>query len=86
MKQSTQAGDSIRELADSISQGAQAAVQIAASSQEQLIAIEQVVTALESINLVSNQNLAGSKQLNVSAQNLKELGITLKELISQYQM
>lgn len=84
--QSTEAGDSIRQLADSINEAAQAAIQIAASSQQQMVGMDQVVQAMDNINLASTQNVAGTKQVEVAAQNLHELGSRLKQTAEQFRV
>jgi methyl-accepting chemotaxis protein len=81
VKQSTEAGESIRMLADSIGEAAQAATQIAASSQQQLAGMDQVALAMESIKQASTQNVAGTKQAETAARNLSELGQRLKSMI-----
>jgi len=86
VKQSTEAGESIRALADSSAEAAQAATQIAASSQQQLVGMDQVVLAMESIKQASTQNVAGSKQAETAAHNLHELGQKLKQLVEQYRV
>ncbi len=86
VKQSADAGESIRLLADSITEAAQAATQIAASNQQQLVGTEQVGLAMENIKQASAQNLAGTKQAEVAAHGLHELGQKLKKLIEQYKM
>jgi methyl-accepting chemotaxis protein len=84
VKQSAQAGESITALSGSVSEAAQAASQIAASNQQQLIGVEQVASAMESIRQSSAQNVASAKQLESSARNLNELGQKLKLLVERY--
>jgi methyl-accepting chemotaxis protein len=86
VKQSAEAGESIRLLADSISEAAQAAAQISASAQQQQAGVDQVAAAMESIKLASEQNVAGTKQAEVSAKSLRDLGGKLTELVQQYQV
>ena len=86
VKQSTEAGDSIRVLADSMAEAAQAATQIAASSQQQLVGMDQVALAMESIKQASVQNVTGTKQGEAAAQNLHGLGQKLRQLVEQYQV
>jgi methyl-accepting chemotaxis protein len=86
VKQSGEAGDAIRQLADSITEAAQAATQIAASSQQQLVGTDQVAMAMENIKQASTQNMAGTKQAELAAQSLHELGQRLKKLVEQYRM
>lgn len=85
-KLSAEAGESIRVLADSINEAAQAATQIAASSQQQLVGMDQVAMAMDNIKQASNQNVAGIKQTEAAAHNLQELGQRLKRLVDQYKI
>ena len=84
MTQSVQAGESIERLTDHVSDAAQAAMQIAASSQEQLAGMDQVVLAMESIEQGSGQNVDGARQLETSARSLTELGQKLKRQSDRY--
>jgi len=86
MKQGTEAGESIRQLADSIVEAAQAATQIAASSQQQMVGMDQVALAMDSIRQASLQNVSGTKQAEVAAHSLHELGKTLKQLAGRYKV
>jgi methyl-accepting chemotaxis protein len=76
VKQSVQAGESVQKLGESISEAAQAATQIAASSQQQMV----------SIKTASTQNLASTKQTEVAAKNIQELGRKLTELVALYKV
>ncbi len=86
VKQSSEAGESIRMLADSIAEAAQAATQIAASSQQQLVGMDQVAVAMENIKQATTQNVASTKQAEIAAQSLHELGQKLKGLVEQYRV
>ncbi len=86
MKQSTEAGDSIRTLADSIAEASQAATQIAASSQQQLVGMDQVALAMENIKEATTQNVASTKQAEVAARSLHELGQNLKAVVERYRV
>jgi methyl-accepting chemotaxis protein len=86
MKQSTETGEAIRLLADSIVEAAQAATQIAASSQQQMVGMDQVALAMENIKQASVQNVAGTRQAEVAAQSLHELGQKLQQLAAQYKV
>ncbi len=83
-RQSELAGESIGSLAGSVSEAAQAATQIAASSQQQLVGMDQVAGAMESIKQASTQNAASARQLENAARNLSELGQRLKNLVESY--
>ena len=84
--QSTQAGEAIRALSESVAESAQTASQIAASSQQQMAGVEQVVLAMESIQEASAQNAASTQQVEASARNLDQVGQRLKELVAQYEV
>ncbi|MCI0527984.1 MAG: methyl-accepting chemotaxis protein [Nitrospira sp.] len=86
MKQSKEVGESIRMLGESVRESVQAAVQIATSSQQQLVGMDQVVLAMESIKQASGQNVVSTKQAEVAAQSLHELGQRLKQVVEQYKV
>ena len=81
MKQSGEAGESIRLLAESVNEAAQAATQIAASSQQQMVGMDQVAQAMENIKQASMQNVSGTKQAETAAHSLHELGLKLGSMI-----
>ncbi len=86
VKQSADAGESIRVLAEGVTASAQASMQIAASTNEQLIGMDQVTLAMENIKQASEQNVSGIRQAESAAQNLHELGQSLKHLVERYQV
>ena len=86
VQQSVQAGESILSLAASMSQAAQAATQIAASSQEQLVGMDQVATAMTSVRQATTQNVASARQLEAFARGLSELGERHRRLIERYRV
>jgi methyl-accepting chemotaxis protein len=86
VKQTTAAGEAITALAGSVGEATQAATQIAASSQQQLVGVDQVATAMESIKQAATQNTGSAKQLELAARNLNELGRKLKQLIEHFQV
>lgn len=86
IKQSTQTGSAIQSIAESITEAAQLAVQISASSQEQSVGMDQVALAMENIKFASMQNAQTTKQLELSAKSLKDMGNKLKDLIQNYKV
>ena len=86
VKQSNDTGESIRQLTTSVAGAAQSAMQIAASSQQQLAGMDQIASAMESINETSTQTATGMKQLQSSARDLNELGQKMKKLVEQYRL
>jgi methyl-accepting chemotaxis protein len=86
VRQFSQAGQSIQILSASVSEATQAATQIAASSQQQLVGVDQVATAMENVKQASTQNVASAKQLESAAHGLNDLGQSLKQLVEQYRV
>lgn len=80
VKLSETAGESITALSASIAESADATSQIAASGHQQLIGIDQLSTALESIREATQQNLHGIKQLEEAASGMKTLSEKLKSV------
>lgn len=85
-RQTELAGTAIQSLVGSVMESAQAATQIAASSQQQLVGVDQVAGAMESIKQASVQNVASAQQLETAARNLNELGQRLKKMVERYQV
>jgi methyl-accepting chemotaxis protein len=85
-KQSGEAGEAIRLLADSIAESADASTQIAASSHQQMVGMEQVAQAMENIKEASILSVTSTRQAEQSAHNLHELGQKLKGLVEQFKL
>ncbi|OQX26452.1 MAG: hypothetical protein BWK80_10395 [Desulfobacteraceae bacterium IS3] len=83
---SSQLGESVGILSRSVMDSAQAAVQIAASSQEQLIGMDQLAQAMENIKEASFQNVDGARQLELATKDLEELGRKLKEISDKFKV
>jgi methyl-accepting chemotaxis protein len=86
VKQSAQAGEAIRVLAESSSEAVQVSTQIVASSQQQLVGMDQIGTAMQNINQAGMETAASMTQAEESVKNLHELGQKLKELVEQFKM
>ncbi|WP_099190849.1 methyl-accepting chemotaxis protein [Tepidibacter mesophilus] len=86
MKQAGEAGYSIHQLMENINISAQAAIQIEASSQQQLIGMDQVAIAMEGINEASIQNVDSMKQLEEATNRLQEMGYRIKQLTEEYKV
>lgn len=80
-KQAEEAGQAIKALTATVQDASRAAVQIAASSQQQLAGMEQVGRAMESIKQAATQNAEGSRQLGTAAHSLQEIGARLRALV-----
>jgi methyl-accepting chemotaxis protein len=84
--QSDRAGESIQNLGKRVEEAASSAAQIAASSQQQLVGMDQVAQAMESIKRASTQNVDSARQLEAAARNLSTLGQRLKETVGKYKL
>jgi methyl-accepting chemotaxis protein len=80
VKQATDAGESIGVLTGGVDEAAQAAIQIAASIQQQLVGMDQIASAIANIRQATVENTAGAQQLETSARGIQELGARLKVL------
>jgi methyl-accepting chemotaxis protein len=86
VRQSTQAGDSIKKLAESSNKSLEASTQIVASSQQQVVGMDQIGLAMNNINQAGTENAASMMQAEKAAKNLHELGQRLKHLVEQYKI
>jgi methyl-accepting chemotaxis protein len=86
VKQSTLAGDAIKKLAESSGKALEAASQIVASSQQQVVGMDQIGLAMQNINQAGTENSASMVQAEKAAKGLHELGQKLKLLVEQYQI
>ncbi len=86
VNQAAESGEAIRKLADSIEESAHAATQIAASNQQQFVGMDQIAQAMEAVRQASQQHVAGTKQAEQAAYNLKELGEKLREMVGKYRV
>lgn len=78
--------EAIRDLADSVEISSDVAQQIAATSQQQLAGIEQVVAAMGAIRRTSRDNAAGAQQVDQSAHDLHDLGSRLKQAVGRFRL
>ena len=65
---------------------AQSVTKISTSSQQQLIGMDQVALAMNSIKLASTHNAEGMKQIEAAIRDIHLVGQTLKELVEQYKL
>ncbi len=86
IRQSTETGISIRNLAAKVSEAADAASQILASSQQQAAGMDQIVFAMDNINQASVQNAENIKTFEAVTRDLNETAQRLKSLVSSYRV
>ncbi|MSQ47322.1 MAG: HAMP domain-containing protein [Deltaproteobacteria bacterium] len=80
VRQSLKAGETIQALSKTITEAVLTISQIAASSQQQLIGMDQVASAMTHIRSTSNHNVESLHQLEGAAVSLQEVGQTLTSL------
>lgn len=86
VRQATRTGASIQALAQKITEAAQAASQIEATSNQQLVGIDQVFSAMGSINTAMGQAAEGAKQLESASRGLEQFGRKLKQMVEKYRV
>lgn len=86
VRQSILAGESIRSLAKNIADAAQSVTQITVSSQQQLVGMDQVAGAMDSIREAANHNVESMRQIENAVQNLGEVCANLQSLAGRYRL
>lgn len=81
-----QTGGAIDLLGENIEQTSQSAVQIEATSRQQAAGIDQVFSAMESINAAISQSADSARQLENSTRDLDDLGKKIKLIVDKYQV
>jgi methyl-accepting chemotaxis protein len=81
VKQVSDAGETIRALANAVAETVQAMAQIVASAGQQAAGMTQVRQAMGSIHEATQQNLASTKQAERAAQDLNAVGEKLLALV-----
>lgn len=77
------AGETIKTLADTLTETSQAVKQIAASVGQQATGMTQIHQAMKNIDQVAKQNSVATRQAAQAAENLNELGLRLAALIGK---
>ena len=81
---SSSSSEVILTLASSVEEASQANLQIAASSQQQLVGMDQITSAMENIKEASNQTSESIHQTEESISGLNKLGADLLNILKQY--
>ena len=81
VKLSVKSGESIKLLSDSSTEAVQAATQIVASSQQQVVGMDQISVAMQNINQAGTEVAVSMTQTEKSAKSLNELGMKLKSVV-----
>jgi methyl-accepting chemotaxis protein len=78
-----QAGETIRALAEALTEVARSAAQIVASVGQQATGMAQIHQAMKNIDQVAKQNTVATRQAAQAAENLNALGTRLNALVSE---
>jgi len=84
MKMAGEAGLTIQNLAASVQESSQAAMQIAAAASQQQAGTEQIALAMQNIAQVTAQSLAGARQIESAVGGLNDLARGLMEMVARY--
>ncbi len=80
------AGNAIRSLTQSSDEAVQVSTQIVASSQQQLIGMDQIGLAMQNINQAGIDTAVSMTEAEEALKNLHELGQKLKELVEKFKL
>jgi len=81
-----QMGEAISQLAQTIDESTQSAVQMVAGGRQQSSGMEQIALAMQNINQVTVQSMASTRQAEKTAQELNGLAVSLTGTVEQYQL
>jgi methyl-accepting chemotaxis protein len=80
------AGDAIKHLGDAIAASSASAMQIASSTRQQSVGVEQIWQATKEIDRIATETAAGIQQLEAAAGNMKQLAATMAEIVGRYRL
>ena len=83
---SRRAGEAIDILAGSVAEATDAAVQIVASSQQQFLGMDQVVSAMANIQEAMLQMSAGTQQTEKTVHDLQTVSARLQQIVEFYRV
>jgi methyl-accepting chemotaxis protein len=80
------AGEAIKRLGDAIAASSAAAMQIASSTRQQSVGVEQIWQATKEIDRIATETANGIQQLEAAAANMKELSAAMAEIVGRYKL
>jgi methyl-accepting chemotaxis protein len=86
MSVSNAAGEAIRRLGDAIAASSASAMQIASSTRQQSVGVEQIWQATKEIDRIATETANGIQQLEMAAANMKALSATMTEIVGRYKI
>jgi methyl-accepting chemotaxis protein len=82
VQQARASSTAIDQLAESVSVAAQSAAQIVASAQQQLVGMDQIASAMASIDEAGAQNARGAQELETSVRHVETMAVDLADMVS----
>jgi len=80
------AGDAIRRLGEAIAASSASAMQIASSTRQQSVGVEQIWQATKDIDKSAKETASGIQQLETAAAGMKQLSSTMAEIVGRYRI
>jgi methyl-accepting chemotaxis protein len=80
------AGDAIFRLGDAIAASSAAAMQIASSTRQQSVGVEQIWQATKEIDRIATETAQGILKIEEAAGNMKKLSATMAEIVGRYRV
>ena len=80
------AGDAIRRLGEAIAASSASAMQIASSTRQQSVGVEQIWQATKDIDRSAKETASGIQQLETAAAGMKQLSSTMAEIVGRYRI
>jgi methyl-accepting chemotaxis protein len=86
MEVANAAGEAIKRLGDAIAASSASAMQIASSTRQQSVGVEQIWQATKEIDRIATETANGIQQLESAAANMKLLSATMAEIVGRYKI
>jgi methyl-accepting chemotaxis protein len=80
------AGDAIHRLGDAIAASSSAAMQIASSTRQQSVGVEQIWQATKEIDRIATETAQGILKIEEAAANMKKLSATMADIVGRYRI
>jgi methyl-accepting chemotaxis protein len=80
------AGESIHRLGEAIAASSAAAMQIASSTRQQSVGVEQIWQATKEIDRIANETAQGILKIEEAAGNMKNLSAAMAEIVGRYRI
>jgi len=86
VRETLQAGETLQSVTATIKQTVQAVQEITLATRQQAIGVDQVSEAMQSIDKGMKETVIGTKQTNIAASKLVNLGQSLQSLVKKFQV